>query len=611
LPPLCRVVHDAAQPDIQRFLENNMLPIGVCILPEMRPNASRTVSYPDYVHEILSHAGLCYATLAWDYLIETLPEVRLLVTVGETALSEEVKTALRLWVEGGGLWISVSGVCGMPDLFGVEVEAPAYSSWGGGMSTLGEGYLQPAQAGHPILAHLPFPLHYFNGIPVQPAHCETLAHVLDKHQRATPRAALTRKQVGNGLCILIAPDIPGTVVRIQQGIAVTRDGVSADDGTAPVADSVLKSGDGHVLDWIFDRQPVEGVPGYSAFLHPIADLWRELLLRAIFQVAQEREIALPLLWLYPRNLPAIGHISHDTDGNNPHDAQLLLDAMREAGVHSSWCVILPGYAPELISAIRDAGHELAMHFDSASPMAAWSEGAFDAQWRLLREQFGGQEILTNKNHFLRWEGDCEFFAWCERKGIRIEQSKGASKTGEAGFNFGTCHPYPPVAFDGTRYHLLELPTPTQDLTVFAPYALLEPLLQAALKAHGVLHLLFHPAHIQKPGVKEAIVNAARQAREADMEWWTGAQIWHWEAARRYALQQTRYQMEANRARLELIEGLPEATYLWLAPSTLTLYRDAQVVETTTVTRWGFAFQAVVCGQEPGPIQLEATWEPTR
>src|SRR5205814_8812796 len=99
------------------------------------------------------------------------------------------------------------------------------------------------------------------------------------HQRETQRAALVMNQVGQGRCLLIAPDITGTVTRIQQGIAVTRDGVSAPDGSAPIADDVLKSGDGGVLDWCFYRQPVEGVTDLHAFLQPVADQWRALLFR--------------------------------------------------------------------------------------------------------------------------------------------------------------------------------------------------------------------------------------------------------------------------------------------------------------------------------------------
>src|SRR5690606_7044038 len=287
-----------------------------------------------------------------DALAAALPTLRMLLTVGDCALPAELLGELAAWVEGGGRWLAVGGTGGAADLFGVAPEAPAYSSFGGGGgSTLGEAYLHSATP-HRILDHLRIPLHYFNGFPVRATGATVLATALDAHQRTTDRAAVTETHVGQGSCLLIAPDIPGSVVRIQQGVGVSRDGVSAPDGTAPVGDNVLKSSDGGVLDWIFDRQPVPGVPGLKGFFEPIADHWRELLLRSLFYLADQAQIALPLLWLYPRNLPALAHLSHDSDQNEPAKAERLLKVTAQAGVHATWCVIWPGYDAPLINRIR-------------------------------------------------------------------------------------------------------------------------------------------------------------------------------------------------------------------------------------------------------------------
>jgi len=79
----------------------------VCILPEALPNASRTVSYPTYIHEILRHAGLCYSTVSAPELAQALPQMALLLTVGEYQLPEALLAALRNWVAGGGHWVAV------------------------------------------------------------------------------------------------------------------------------------------------------------------------------------------------------------------------------------------------------------------------------------------------------------------------------------------------------------------------------------------------------------------------------------------------------------------------------------------------------------------------
>lgn len=575
-------------------------PLGVCVMPAPRINAARTVSYPRYIHEILRHAGLCYAEVGLENLGEQLAGLRVLLTVGDALLSDELAAQLHRWVEAGGRWIAIGGVAGQHDLFGVMVEKPSYTGFGGSVGNLGEGYLVP-QTTHPAFAHLAIPLHYFNGTPVQAKDATVLATVLDAHQRTTERAAMTEKQVGAGHCLLIAPDITGAVVRIQQGVGVTRDGVPAPDGTVPQIDEVLKSDDGAVLDWTFDREPVPGVPGFSAFLQPVADQWRELLLRVIFGQALAGGVQLPLLWLYPNNLPALAHLSHDTDGNELALGQRLLEVVNEAGIHSTWCVIMPGYPRDFIAQIAADGHELAMHYDSMSDNCPWSRELFHQQWEGLVSLFG-QKPISNKNHYLRWEGDMELFSWLVEHGIQFDQTKGASKTGEAGFNFGTCHPYFPVDMAGNVVDVLELPTPTQDLEIFAPTVLVYPLMEAALRHHGIMHLLFHPAHIAKPGVADAIFTAVSETTAAGMAWWTAAAINAWVRARRQCSWSS-YQAQAGAAQVTLASGtdLPGATVLWLGDDALTVEANGTPLDTKVVTRWGFPFRAATLDMRAGEM----------
>ncbi len=375
---------------------------------------------------------------------------------------------------------------------------------------------------------------------------------------------------------------------------MTRDGVSAPDGTAPVSDGILKSDDGAVLDWLLDREPVPGVHGLSAFLQPIADQWREVVLRVLFELATKQNVPLPLLWLYPRALPALAHLSHDTDGNDPDKARQLLDTLAVADVPATWCVIAPGYEKDLIDTVRRAGHELATHYDALSDGCHWGREPFDAQQRFLRELFG-EEPVTNKNHYLRWEGDTEFFEWCAQGGLLMDQSKGASKTGEAGFNFGTCHPYQPVAPNGRVIPVLELPTPTQDLHVFAPEELAAPLMAAAERHHGILHLLFHPAHIDKPQVADSIIRVVRTAQERGLEWWTARQISAWERARRQVTwSDYRSGPEQTQVTLCAHSALKDATLLWLCPkSSGQAAVDGASLSAKRVHFWGFPFEAVV------------------
>lgn len=584
---------------------NPIIPLGFCMLPPQPRHIGRSVNYPHYMHEILSHAGLFYETILFENLKKKLSSLQILITVGETEFSENIKTKLGAWVKEGGAWISIGGVCGMSDLLGVEVLPVSYKGWSLGVSTLGEGYLRKIDDNHPVIKHIDIPLHFFDGIAARNLHGKALAGILDAHQRETPRCGVAENRVGKGACLFIAPDIPGTVVRIQQGISVTRDGVSAPDGTAPLCEQVLKCNDGIVLDWIFDRRGIEGIDGYKAFLDPISDLWREIVLRSIFYLAQIQKIALPLLWLYPRNLPALAHMSNDTDRNDENRAMHLLKVLDTAKISSTWCMILPGYGEDVLNAISDAGHELAMHYDALEDnKKSWCESEFQKQFMDLTRIFKGTKPLSNKNHYTRWEGDTEFFTWCEKYGIQLDQSKGPAKTGDVGFLFGSCHPYFPLDPKGNRIDVLELPFLTQDLVLTAPRELGDCLIKSALKSHGVAHFLFHPHHIIREDIEKVLLETVNKARKEGMEWWTARQINHWERIRRriswdnYSRSQKEFKVQLNTE-----DEMKDATILWLAPESSGLKINGEESPPELVERWGFPFYTITSSLEAGRSHL--------
>ena len=102
-----------------------------------------------------------------------------------------------------------------------------------------------------------------------------------------------------------------------------------------------------------------------AFLEPVTDELREVILRSIFHAAARQGLALPVLWYWPRGLKAVGHISHDTDGNEPHKATALLEVLNRAKVKSTWCTLYPGgYPREFYGTLREQDFEIALHYDA-------------------------------------------------------------------------------------------------------------------------------------------------------------------------------------------------------------------------------------------------------
>src|SRR5437762_4976569 len=96
------------------------LPLGVCVLTRPPENKAQPVNYADHIFEILAHAGLCYVRMEPDKLIDELPNLRLLVTVGEQEFDPALKQKLAEWVRAGNGWLSLGGVCGMSDVLGVD-----------------------------------------------------------------------------------------------------------------------------------------------------------------------------------------------------------------------------------------------------------------------------------------------------------------------------------------------------------------------------------------------------------------------------------------------------------------------------------------------------------
>jgi hypothetical protein len=156
--------------------------------------------------------------------------------------------------------------------------------------------------------------------------------------------------------------------------------------------------------------------------------------------------------------------------------------------------------------------------------------------------------------------------------------------------------------------VLELPTMTQDLEVFAP-ALVGPLLRdAVLRQHGVMHVLFHPGHLDKQPVVDALMSTAAQVKVSGMEWWTARQLNDWERARRRVLWNHFEQTENSfRVRLRSEESLQDATLLFLSSTPAKPLVNGQEYSSAMVMRWGFEFQAITLDLEKDAecvLQLE-------
>jgi len=473
--------------------------------------------FPVYIKEILRHAGIPFEIISKANL-SSLSSYRILILPYNTSLTSSEKDEIRDFVAAGGSLIAIGGSSGLNEIFGVgRVER-----------VLNEGYIEITDTDHLITSNLSSSLHVVGKIPLYPlSRGEVLAKVKDTSGNTLDYPAVVLNRYGEGLAILIAPDLVSSVVNIQQGKPVI------EDGPWPVNDNILKTDDGILLSYETDRDPVFK---HMVFLKPIADEEKEIIIKALLYACWEKGTPLPILWYWPGDIRAVALYSHDSDGGDEFKARCLLSNMTALGVKSTWCILLgEGYSKEFYSMLKRNGYEIALHYDALR--RPWSEEEFSRQYDAVSSETG-VSLVSDKNHYLRWEHWTEFYRWCEKKGIEADQTKGPTKVHNFGFLYGTCHPYFPI--DDWRYrnrflNVLEIPLHDQEMWRGWPekesIAVLNNFTYQAYMHYGVIHHLFHPAHIQRV---HRVLNATIQYIKSlpNMSFWTSKQINDWERARR-------------------------------------------------------------------------------
>ncbi|GAB3422937.1 hypothetical protein GCM10027569_55070 [Flindersiella endophytica] len=490
-----------------------------------------------YATEVLDHLRLPYRKLAAVDATTELDGVGVLVFARAPELTEPARTRVEEFVAAGGAVVVAGGPGSLGDLLGAAAGEP-----------VDHGHVTFTQAA--AWTHVPgVALHAVGGARLTTSDDAT--DVLATWDDGSP--AITARRSGDGIALLFGADVWQSIVRIQQGYSVTEDGKPALDGTAPIDDDILKCEDGMALSFEADRalppgepeltEPFEHVyPPPSAvpmFDQPHADWWRSLFVQGLWWAAEQVGVALPWLHYWPSGVDAVAHMSHDSDGNVTEHGQAALDTFAEAEVNVTWCQVFPGgYDPEIYRAITAAGHEHALHYNAMhdADIAQWGWPQIRAQYAWAQAVTGVERIVSNKNHYTRWENWTEFYHWCERLGIEIDESRGPSKQGSVGFTFGTAHVSFPIAeaSEHNRYlNVLNLPLHTQDLAWAGHESIRDVILDGAIAQHGVAHFLFHGPHLHlRPPTRKACLALADEARRRGLPWWTAGQINSWERLRR-------------------------------------------------------------------------------
>jgi hypothetical protein len=519
-----------------------------------------------YLAEVLGHLRLPYRSVAPTEAAAPASSVGVLVFPTTPTVTPG---GVESWVREGGALIVVGDPGPLADLAGVSA-----------VGSVAEDHVvlddNPVWSSRPPVA-----LHAVGGSRFGPGDVEVLAR-----WRNDDAPAVVLRRLGAGVVLTYGVDLWQSIVRIQQGYAVTADGEPAADGTAPIDDGLLKCEDGMVLSFEHDRAMPPGEPDLvEPFLHtypppsavpmfdqPQADWWCSLFAQSLWWAAEHTGTAVPWLWYWPSGVDAVAHMSHDSDGNIDEQGRAALDAFEEAGVQVTWCHVFPGgYSPDVHADITAAGHENALHYNAMgdADLASWGWPQMRAQYAWAQAVTRTEQIVSNKNHYTRWEGWTDFYTWCERLGIQLDESRGPSKQGDVGFLFGAAHvsfPLAPVAEGNRFFDVLNLPLHTQDLAWAGHSAVRDVILDGAQAVHGVAHFLFHGPHLLlRPPTRAACIELADEARRRGMPWWTATRINSWERSRRGVTLSIEPHPDGLAVQAQAAEALPGAAVLLAAP----------------------------------------------
>ncbi|KRE36491.1 hypothetical protein [Paenibacillus sp. Soil724D2] len=478
--------------------------------------------YTPYMFEILNYLGIVFSKWTPNSWMEHQPG-GITIVVGLDDRSEW-PSIFKQYCENGNSVLTIGSSFGLHDVLGLNKPEG---------KKIQEGWIQWNDC--KLAESLRSSFHFFGASLVEPCpDTEALGSLIRRNGEVSLFPAFTMRPYASSYAAMICFDIAKSFCMIQQGISVEKDGLPASDGTASVDDDILKTDDGSVLDWLHDRDKADPMSA-AFFMYPIVDEMRIFFIRTLHLLHEKMGEAMVHSWFWPEGIDGIGHISHDSDGNSIDAAELMLEKLLEADIHSTWCVIMPGYPQSVYEKMIEAGHEIALHYNALSTEenSLWDEEHFNLQLDRLNQQLKNRvSIKTNKNHYLRWEGDIQFYQWCERAGIAVEQSKGGTKQGNKGFLAGTCHPYIPVSNALERNRLMQvfsLPTLAWDPPTALRCTLKEAQSIIELSAHvnGVVHFLFHPAALVNEEVGPALVDLVNYGRMQGLHWWTSKQLFRW------------------------------------------------------------------------------------
>lgn len=467
-----------------------------------------------YYREALEHAGIPFERLtAADF--ERLGDYDVLLLCGSGDLATTQRQQVHSWLRLGGGLVCSGSTWGMEDDLGVAAVPGRSPSRELVFPVVASDRAWPGQAG---------PARTFGGVYARPTDAKPVA------QTASGTLAASRRRMGKGAALFLAPHVGQTMALVQMGRSVETDAVGPNDGSAILHDHRLRAEDGIVLDYAEDRsQP--GESAHPCFTSPHADILRELWIRLIVEAAEAVGKRVALFWPWPNAAEGAACISVDCEEFNPANVASLHNVLAMGGGSAAWLVGQPGYPLDVYRSIRKWEHEVGILFapnDDGSPC----EEKLKVQHVAMSRVVSGPVLSSIRMPDGAWYRLDRFYEIAEATGSRVSLCKGGRQPGTSGFGFGTCHPFHPLKADGEARRILEIP-----YQIYMPGHIVdEPaveaiVLQTAARS-GCLHTVVASPAAQDSRVSLALRRTIAIAKQAHLEFMLPAEIARYERVRR-------------------------------------------------------------------------------
>ncbi len=534
--------------------------------------------------EALEHTGLRVEWLE-ECTVEWLKTVDVLLLCGNGTLSDTQRDAVDNWTQDGGALIACGGPWGLHELFGIAQGGSPTAK--GMVKPNGKDRLWPSGAA---------PARFFGGTLATPEGCEVAA-------TCGELAAATRRRANRGVAFYVAPHVGQTLQLMLMGRSVESDAIGPEDGSAILADGVLRSEDGTNLDFDTDRTPTEG--RHACFGTPHADIVRELWVRAILQAAEWVGVSVPLLWHLPKHAEAVAILTLDCEEFSTDRVFRVCRTLAMFGCPATWLVRTPGYSLDAFRALRARDHEVGLLFETNNH-AGWHEERMKIQLTAMRRAAGRPQMLSFRPIDGRWCGYTLPYEIAEAAGARVSISRGGRQVGTMGFPFGTCHPYFPVRRDGTSFYVMEIPTTITAPGSGTPESICDALIEHTRLRNGCLTVTATPAAFDEGSDFLTIRRLLSLCKQSRLDFVLPEQMFEYERARR-TLRITQNASEGKGSLFLSSEtGVEELSLLISGPSAAASVRGREVA-LTPIERYGTVFHGVTVRLVPKQ-QIEVLWD---